>query len=87
MHFWRFGLKGDICGGRRNRELGHGLGTGLQQSLGVSTAGSDICASMQPALDDNKGIDRYGVVICVRDYRLPLAPAALELPILRLRHL
>ena len=73
--------------GRCNLKLGNDWGANLQQGFGLPAAGSDLCAQTQPALDDNKGIDRYGVGILVCDHRFPVAPAPVELPILRLRHL
>ena len=75
------------CSGSCNCKVGNGLGIGLQQSSGVPTATPDICAQTQPVLDDNEGIDRYGVGIRVRCHRFPLAHAPVELPIFRLRHL
>jgi len=64
--------------GRCNLKLGNDWGANLQQGFGLPAAGSDLCAQTQPALDDNKGIDRYGVGIRVRDHRFSLATPAIE---------
>jgi len=85
--FCAWGSRSQSCSSRCNLKLGNDLGTNLQQGFGVPTVAPDLCAQTQPTLDDNEGIDRYGVGIHVRDHRFPLAPAPVEVPILRLRHL
>src|SRR5215475_1463340 len=61
-----------------NCELGNGLGTGIQQSFGVSTAAPDLCAQTQPALNHDAGTerDRLGIRVC--HFCLPLATPAID---------
>ena len=68
-------------GRRCNRELGNRLGVGadLQQGFGMPAAGSDICVQTGPALNDNEGVDRDGLGVRLRHYRLPLATPAIAL--------
>ena len=67
-------------------DLRYDLGTNLQQSFGVPTAASDICAQTESALAGNAGIVRDGVGVRVRHYGLSLGTPAIESLTLRLRH-
>jgi len=81
--FCAWGSRSQSCGGRRNSKLGFGLGTNLQQDFGVSTAGPDIYARTKPALNNNAGINRDGLVVRVRHYCVSLGTPAVRTGSLR----
>jgi hypothetical protein len=57
---------------------GMAWGLDLQQSLGVSVAGPDICAQTQSTLAGDTGIDRDGFGLRVRHHCLSVGNPAIE---------